>query len=396
MDHDFILRSIQSELERLNKIYPVVVLTGPRQSGKTTLCKTVFAGYSYFDLDNVKLREQIAASPEAFLKQHAHGIIIDEAQQYPELFSYIKVLADEVPDCHFILSGSSNFALMAKVTESLSGRAATLTLLPLSLKELGDLAKSDTDTLLLRGGYPAVWSKKVPVQVLSQNYYNTYIERDVRQLLNIKDITKFQLFMKLCAGRVGSEINASALSGEVGLAVRTIQEWLSVLEASYIVFRLPPFYRNIGKRLVKASKIYFLDTALVCFFLGVENETQLATHPLRGAIFENYVVLEFLKERFNKGKTSNLFYYRDQSQREVDLLQEHGTQISAFEIKSAKGFSKDFFSNLSYLRKHLGKSLVSTQLIFDGNTEIESPENGSVNFRNVHMIRPFSPDQPTG
>ncbi|MBS1579117.1 MAG: ATP-binding protein [Bacteroidetes bacterium] len=384
MNNSFIHRDLQVELERISKLYSVIVVTGPRQSGKTTLCKNVFKGYDYVDLDNATIREQTIATPEEFLKEHSKGIIIDEAQQYPELFSYIKVVADEIPDCHFILTGSSNFALMEKVTQSLAGRAATLTLLPLSLKELGRRTKTiDTNTLLFNGGYPAVWAKKIPVQDVSRNYYNTYIERDVRLLLNVKDITKFQTFIRLCAGRVGTEFNASALSNEVGISVPTVNEWLSVLEASYIIFRLPPFYRNVGKRLIKTPKLYFCDTGLVCFLLGIENEKQLASHPLRGAIFENLVVLEFLKNRFNKGKLSNLFYYRDKSQREVDIVQEQSVNLYAYEIKSAKSFNKDFLNNLNYLKTLLGNKLVSTQLIFDGEMEIHSKENGSVNFRNI-------------
>lgn len=384
MSNSFIHRALQAELERISKFYSVIVVTGPRQSGKTTLCKNVFVDYHYVNLERADVREQIKETPEAFLKQYAKGVIIDEVQQYAELFSYIQVVTDEIKGCHFILTGSSNFALMEKVTQSLAGRAATLTLLPLSLKELGRRAKTtDTGTLLFNGGYPAVWAKKIPTQDVSRNYYNTYIERDVRQLLNVKDFTKFNTFIRLCAGRVGTEFNASSLSNETGMSVHTIQDWLSVLEASYIIFRLPPFYRNVGKRLVKTPKLYFCDTGLACFLLGIENEKQLAAHPLRGAIFENLVVLEFLKNRFNKGKLSNLFYYRDKSQREVDIVQEQGIELYAYEIKSAKSFNKDFLNNLNYLKTLLGNNLVSTQLIFDGEMEIHSKENGSVNFRNI-------------
>jgi len=376
-------RHLQIEIERLKNLYSVIVITGPRQSGKTTLCKAVFSSYQYVDLDDVSIREQIRASPKAFLEQHAQGLIIDEAQQYPELFSYLKVVVDEKPGSHFVLTGSSNFSLMEQVTQSLAGRAATLTLLPLSLKELGEKKTVSTNTLLINGGYPAVWAKKIPVQDVSKNYYNTYIERDVRQLLNVKDISKFQIFIRLCASRVGAELNASALSNEVGVAVSTINEWLSVLEASYILFKLPPFHRNIGKRLVKAPKLYFCDTGLVCFLLNIENEQQLAYHPLRGAIFENMVVLEFMKNRFNQGKLLNIFYYRDKSQREIDLVQERSNGLYAYEIKSAQSFHAQFLSNLLYLKKIVGEDLVSTQVIYDGEMDIHTPENGMVNFRNV-------------
>ncbi|MDR0687232.1 MAG: ATP-binding protein [Prevotellaceae bacterium] len=301
--------------------YSVVVLTGPRQSGKTTLCKNKFPGYAYFNMEDLSLREQVAAAPKGFLEQYAPGgIIIDEVQQYPELLSFVQVVADSHPSYRFILTGSSNFALLQKVTQSLAGRAALLTLLPLSLAELKGYLHADTDTLLLNGGYPAVWGRQMPAHDVYRSYYSTYVERDVRQLLNIKDISSFKTFIRLCAGRIGSELSASALSCEVGVSSHTITHWLSILEASYLLFRLPPFYRNIGKRLVKAPKIYFFDTGLACFLLGIENERQLATHPLRGAIFENLITLELMKSRFNAGREPNIYFYRDKSQREVDIV----------------------------------------------------------------------------
>lgn len=382
----FINRVLHIELERLEKLYAVIVVTGPRQSGKTTLCKNQFSGYHYVNLENISVREQIQAAPKAFLEQYVAGLIIDEAQHLPELFSYIQIIADENEQAKFILTGSSNFSLMEGITQSLAGRAAVLTLLPLSLKELGSrVHQEDTDTLLLNGGYPAVWAKSFPVQDVSRNYYNTYIERDVRQLLNVKDITRFQTFIRLCVGRTGTEFTASALSNEIGVSVPTIQEWLSTLEASYILFRLPPFFRNIGKRLVKTSKLYFYDTGLACFLLGIENEQQLAIHPLRGALFENMVVLEFFKNRYNQGKLPNLYFYRDKSQNEVDLIEEKGIQLYAYEIKSARSFTRGFVKGLDYLRKVVGDDVVSTQVIYDGENDIYSPENGTVNFRNIKL-----------
>jgi predicted AAA+ superfamily ATPase len=381
-------RAILSETERLLRHFPVVVLTGPRQSGKTTLCKEKFSGYTYFNMEDISVREQIAAAPRHFLEAYAaKGIIIDEAQCYPELFSYIQVVADDHPDHHFIITGSSNFALTHKITQSLSGRAALLTLLPLSLAELKGIRNIDTDTLLLNGGYPAVWAKKIPPNDVCRNYYNTYVERDVRQLLNIKDLSKFQIFIRLCAGRIGSELNASALSNEVGVSVNTIHEWLSTLEASYILFRLPPFHKNIGKRLIKSPKLYFYDTGLVCFLLGIENEQQLKSHPLRGAIFENLVVLEFVKSRLNQGKDPNFYYYRDKSQKEIDLIQENGNQYVAYEIKSAKAFHTDFLNNLHYLKNLLGDALTAYGVIYDGDAELVAPENGMINFRSLSSLR---------
>ena len=384
MNKQIINRALASEIKRLKSYFPVIVLTGPRQSGKTTLSKMLFANFHYVDVMRATDRQIIESSPEVFLRQYADGLIVDEAQHYPELFPYIKIVADELPDSNFILTGSNNFSLMEKVTESLAGRAATLALLPLSLYELGDeKAKLPTDTLLFNGGYPAVWAKDIPAADMSRQYYNSYIERDVRQLINVKDLSRFQVFIRLCAGRIGTEFNPQALSNEVGVSYHTINHWLSVLEASYLVFRLQPFYQNIGKRLVKTPKIYFYDTAVACFLLGIETPEQLSTHPLRGAIFENYVVLEFLKNRYNAGKTNNLFFYKDKSQREIDILQQFGSQYNAYEIKSATTFHSEFAGNLNYLKKIFGDTLVKRQVIYDGNSDLDTSENGVVNFRNI-------------
>ena len=383
MVSSFINRILSDEILRLSHHYSVVTITGPRQSGKTTLCKNLFSDYHYVNFEDITLLDVIKQNPKVFLTQHLSGLVIDEAQQYPDIFSYIQVIVDEHPEARFILTGSSNFTLMQSVTQSLAGRSSVLTLLPLSLLELGREKHLSTDALLLKGGYPAVWAKNIPPQDVSRNYYNTYIERDVRQLLNIKDLSKYQAFIRLCAGRAGCEFNASALSNEVGVSVNTIHEWLSTLEASYILFRHPPFFRNIGKRLIKTPKIFFYDTGLLCFLLGIENEMHLSSHPLRGAIFENMVVLEFLKNRLNSGKLPNLYFYRDQSQREVDLIEDFGSRFKAYEIKSAGSFNTNFFSTLNYLKNILGDKLISTQVIYDGEAEISTEENGVINFRNI-------------
>ncbi|OQB30518.1 MAG: hypothetical protein BWY08_01143 [Bacteroidetes bacterium ADurb.Bin174] len=380
----FINRELKEEIIRQSHYFSVITITGPRQSGKTTLCKQMFPDYHYVNLEDIAKTEIIKQNPKEFLQNHSQGLIVDEAQQYPDLFSYIQVVVDENPNAHIILTGSSNFTLMQQVTQSLAGRTAILTLLPLSLSELGkERLTVSTDTIMLNGGYPSVWAKNIPAQTVSNNYYNTYIERDLRKLINIKDLSKYQIFIRLCAGRIGTEFNASVLSNEVGVSVPTIHEWLSTLEASYIVFRLPPFFRNVGKRLIKTPKIYFYDTGLLCFLLGIENANHLQTHPLRGAIFENMVVLEFLKNRFNAGKLSNLYFYRDKSQREIDIVQEFADTFKAYEIKSASGFHSDFMNNLNYLKNILDEKLTSTQVIYDGDMELNSSKNGVVNFRNI-------------
>jgi predicted AAA+ superfamily ATPase len=380
----FIDRDLKEEIISQSRYFPVITITGPRQSGKTTLCKQMFPDYHYVNLEDIAKTEIIKQNPKAFLEIHSQGLIVDDVQQYPDLFSYVQVVVDENPESHIVLIGSSNFALLQRVTQSLAGRTAVLTLLPLSLSELGkERLTASTDTIMLNGGYPSVWAENIPVQTVSKNYYNTYTGRDLRQLINIKDLSKYQVFIRLCAGRTGTEFNASALSNEVGVSVPTIHEWLSTLEASYIVFRMPPFFRNVGKRLIKSPKIYFYDTGLLCFLLGIENENHLQTHPLRGVIFENMVVLEFLKNRFNAGKLSNLYFYRDKSQREIDIVQEFADTFKAYEIKSASAFHPDFMHNLNYLKDLLNEKLTSTQVIYDGEIELKSSENGIVNFRNI-------------
>ena len=305
------------------------------------------------------------ADPMTFLKGNKNGMILDEAQRLPELFSYIQALVDEDKALRFVLSGSNNFTLMERITQSLAGRAALLTLLPLSVAEINPTITSDE--LMYSGFYPAVWGDgQRPYDVYS-NYYRTYVERDLRQLINVKDIDLFRQFVRLMASRVANEFNASRISNEIGVTVKTVQQWLSILITSYIAFTLPPYYRNIGKRIVKAPKLYFYETGLVNYLLGLESPEQVATHPLRGAMFENMVVSEFYKRRFNQGKTPNLFYYRDNTQKEVDLIEEEGFgRLYAYEIKSAKRFNTDFLAGLDYFKKLYGSDVVGGAVLYDG------------------------------
>jgi predicted AAA+ superfamily ATPase len=374
-------RILTTELKRLSVYFPVLTITGPRQSGKTTLSKSVFSNYKYVNLEDLQVRELIATSPRSFLIENASGLIIDEAHYLPDLFSYIQVLVDEDKSRRFVLTGSSNFLLLNKVTQSLAGRVAIMRLLPLSLSEIGEEINKPIDYLLIRGGYPAVWNNTTPYVDVYRNYYSSYIERDVRLITNIKDVSNFQRFMKLCAGRVGYEFNASTYANELGVSVPTIQEWLSVLETSYVIYRLPPYFRNQGKRLIKSPKIYFYDTGLVCFLLGIETEAHLNTHPIRGNLFENMIVVEFLKQRFNQGKDANIFFYRDNQQKEVDVVQEIAGKLAIFEIKSAKDFNKDFFKGLNYFRKLFGVEVEKSLIIYNGDIENPSNDNGLINFR---------------
>lgn len=364
-------RILIGELLRISKSFPVLILTGPRQSGKTTLCKMAFPEYKYVNLENPDTREKIVADPMTFLKNNPHGMILDEVQRYPELFSYLQVIVDEDKSKRYILSGSNNFSLMEKITQSLAGRAALQTLLPLSVSELSPVAS--TDEMMFRGFYPAIWGDgREPYDVYS-NYYRTYIERDLQQLVNIRNLDLFRQFIRLMASRVANEFNASHISNDLGIDVKTVQHWLSLLTASYIAFTLPPYYRNIGKRIIKAHKLYFYETGLVSYLLGLENAEQVASHPLRGALFENMVVAEFFKCRFNQGRTPHLFFYRDSSQKEVDLIEEQSfNMLHAYEIKSAKRYTSQFTTSLDYFRKLYGDNVIGSEIVYDGDETVET------------------------
>lgn len=375
-------RDLKNEVIQSAKEYPVVTITGPRQSGKTTLCKDLFPDYSYINLEDAATREEVMQDIKKFLNSYPDGLIIDEAHNFPALFSAIQVYVDEHLEQKFILTGSRNFSLLQSITQSLAGRTAVLTLLPLSLHELGEQIKGiPTDRLILNGSYPAVWGKGATPARLYMNYYNTYVERDLRQIINVKDINLFQKFIRLAAGRIGTECNASALAGEVGTAANTINAWFSVLAASYIAYMLPPYYENIGKRLKKTPKVYFYDTGLACFLLGIETEAQLSVHPLRGMLFENMVVNEAMKNRFNRGKMPNLYFYRDNTQKEVDLLHTKGNDFYAYEIKSGTTFNKDFVKGINYLKEIFKERVTKTGVIYDGDTT----PNITTNFRDFYL-----------
>lgn len=384
------LRNLQTELLKLAEKWCVISVTGPRQSGKTTLCKTAFPTYKYVNLEDIPTRLEVQKDPSAFLRAFPNGLIIDEAQLIPQLFSYVQVYVDEDQSRRIVLSGSNDFLLMKSITQSLAGRVAVMRLLPLALSELGDTSKISTNELIYKGFLPAIWGNGREVGYVLESYLSTYVERDLRQIVNIKDLELFRKYITLCAVRIGSEFNATALSNELGISVITAKEWFRILQTSYVCYELQPFFRNIGKRLVKTPKIYFYDVGLACYLLGIQSPEQVATHPLRGNLFENLVVTEMLKTRYNKGKRSNLYFYRDKGQHEVDVLQEYGNELRAYEIKSATAINSDFFSNLKYIKPLLGDALLSTQVLYDGNSDWNQPENGYINFRHWQENDPWA------
>jgi len=381
-------RFLANQISKLTTFYRVITITGPRQSGKTTLCRHFFPDLPYVNFEDISTRMEAIHDTKKFISRFPQGVIIDEAHNFPDIFSTIQVEVDEdmyhgKRDRFFIVTGSSNFSLLEKVTQSMAGRTAILTLLPLTIQELGDLAQGiSTGTLILNGGFPAVWAHGIPHGAQYGNYYSTYVERDARQIVNVKELTEFHRFVRLCAGRIGTELNASALSNEVGVTTKTITQWLNILGASYIVYLLPPYYENIGKRLCKTPKIYFYDTGLAAYLLGIINEDQLNIHPLYGALFENLVINEMIKERYNNGKDNNFYFYRDKSQREIDVIQWDGIHLSAYEIKSGMSFKTDFFKNIDYLKSLLNDKITRSAVIYDGAAEIDQQERGVYNFRN--------------
>lgn len=379
-------------LQSLHGIFPVITLTGPRQSGKTTLSRHLYPDKPYINMENLQTLMLFRENPVGFLNSFVNGAIIDEAQLEPEIFRALQVVVDEDQYTgtkrEFIVTGSSNFTLMAKISESMAGRTSPLTLLPLSTKEILEYSKElpSTTELLFLGGYPKVWiSPFSSKDIIIQSYIDTYVERDIRKLMNIKDLNKFIKFLGLCAGRVGTELNRSSLAVETGVTVATIDSWISVLEASYIIWLLPPWSTNINKRLTKSPKLYFYDTGLLCSLLGITESSQLEKYPLRGAIFENLVVNNFKKGAFNEGRKPRLCFFRDKTGREIDLIYETREGLNLYEIKSSTGFNPDYFKNIRYFEKTFPDKVNSASIVYDGPTSDTGNSNSLIyNFRDYN------------
>lgn len=387
MTIQFINRDIATVMLEMYQYFPVITMTGPRQSGKTTLLRKVFKQLPYYSLENLDVRHFALNDPIGFLTQHQEGMILDEVQNAPDLLSYIQGLVDENREKRFILSGSSQFSVIKKVTQSLAGRTGVLELLPLSYKEVKTEADKKTlDELLLIGFYPVLYTAENTPKLFYPSYVKTYLERDVRNLLQIKDIMQLLTFLRLCAGRIGSLFNASELSSEVGVSVNTIKSWLSVLQASYIIKLLPPFYENIRKRLTKTPKLYFCDIGLARYLLGIETEQQLARDKMRGHLFENFIVMEAFKNRHNQGKDSNLFFYRDSNGVEVDLLLKNGNDYSAIEIKSSQTYHPEFEIGIQSLSTLLENRLTNKAILYAGDFENETAEIQLFNYKNMNCL----------
>ena len=360
-------RTISPYLISLFDQYPFVTVTGPRQSGKTTLCRATFPDLKYANLEAPEQREFAQRDPNGFLAQLEGGAILDEIQRVPEILSYLQVLADEHGgNGLFVLTGSEQFSVSDAINQSLAGRTALLRLLPFSFAELKHTGSSDRINDVLHSGfYPRIHDQGLkPSQALG-DYFETYVERDVRMVSDIRDLSSFQRFVRLCAGRVGQLVNLSSLGADAGVSHTTAREWLAVLEASYVVFRLSPFHANIRKRLVKSPKLYFYDVGLASYLIGIEHAEQITTHPLRGALFENAVVIEALKHRFNQGRRSNLSFFRDSKGLECDLLYETGHGVCAVEVKAGATVASDYFKGLTRISALL-PDIVNKAVVYGG------------------------------
>lgn len=388
-----IKRQITQRINELKKSFPVIVVTGPRQSGKTTLIREMFPDYEYFNLESPQTLQAIQDDPVGLINPETHKIIIDEVQRVPELLSYIQVAVDEQHIAgNFILSGSENLLLSEKINQSLAGRAAYVNLLPLSYEELKSAGKEYKDLYkqIFTGQFPALYSKKYKPFEYFEQYIATYVERDVKQISNLINLTQFRKFLGLIAGRIGQVVNNVSLANDVGVSPNTIENWISILEASYIVFRLQPYYENFGKRHIKSPKIYFTDTGLACRLLDLGESKQLENFFLIGGLFENFIILEIKKYLQNTRPTAKLFYFRDTHGNEVDLIIDQGTTQIPVEIKSGSTFSTSFLKGIRYWEKILNekspKEALPGYVIYSGNNPYKTSKYSLINWRDMDQL----------
>ncbi|MCX6162287.1 MAG: ATP-binding protein, partial [Ignavibacteriae bacterium] len=375
-----VARAISDRLLSLSKKIPVLIITGPRQSGKTTLAKSVFPDYRYISLENPDNLDFALSDPKGFLNTYGRKLIIDEVQYAPKLFSYIQTITDDKKENGmYILTGSQNFLLHAKISQSLAGRVIIFNLLPFSYDELRN-TKYRTERLselIVKGFYPRIYDSGLNSFEWYPSYIQTYLERDVRQILNVGDINAFRNFLRVCAGRCGQVLNLSSIGSDLGISYQTVKKWLSVLQQSYIVYLLQPYYENFNKRIIKSPKLYFYDTGLVCSLLGINSPESYELHYLKGGIFESYVISELLKNKFNTGSNSELFYWKDLNGNEIDCIITNGSEIKAIEIKAGETVKSDFFKTLYLWNKLNVKRNSNINLIYGG-TEKQKRESVKV------------------
>ncbi len=381
-------RSLQSELETLLGDYPIVSVMGPRQSGKTTLVRQTFPNKPYVNLEAPDERLLATTDPRSFLDRYPEGAILDEIQRVPTLLSYIQIIVDErKKNGLYVITGSHQFQLHEAISQSLAGRVGLLTLLPMTINEL---SHSDIDLTLdkqlYHGFFPRIYSDHLNPTKAYRNYVQTYLEKDVRAISDIKNIIQFQTFLKLCAGRIGQIFDYASVSNDLGVSAHTVKHWLSILEASYIIVRLKPYFENFGKRLIKSPKLYFTDVGLACYLLDIENETQIARDPLRGSLVENLVILELIKYRYNHGLEPNLYFYRDSQKNEIDAIIKKGNELISVEIKAAKTFNIEFLKGLKFLQKLAPTRVHTGYLIYAGEQQQKINEFRLLNYKNVTAV----------
>ncbi|MBX9743623.1 MAG: ATP-binding protein [Chlamydiales bacterium] len=359
-------RRMSQIIQKLRKTMTIVTILGPRQSGKTTLAKVVFPEKPYVNFEQLDIRLQALEDPKSFLQRYPKGAVFDEIQEVPALLSYLLPFVDEIGlNDLFVLTGSHQTKIKEGISQSLAGRTAILKLYPLSLEELGQNQRSLEEAVLF-GGYPRAQGLQFPLTNLFSSYYQTYVERDISSLSRIHNLNQFSLFVRLIAGRIGQLVNLESLGGDVGISASTVREWISLLEASHILFRLHPYYENFGKRLIKSHKIYFTDTGLACYLLGIENQDQLQRDPLKGSLFENLIILELMKARYNQGLDPNLYFYRDRQGKEVDVIYQKGRELIPIEIKSSSTYNSSFLDTLLLFHKIAEKRTSKSFLIYGG------------------------------
>lgn len=395
----FIPRDLVAALERLRTKFPILAVTGPRQSGKTTLLRHLFPGYEYVSLENPEIRERALTDPNGFLSTYAERAIFDEVQQAPQLFSYLQGKVDRDRQMgQYVLSGSQNFQLLESITQSLAGRVALFKLFPFTFGELSHIGAlaAQWEEAAFRGFYPPVYDREIAPTDFYLNYVETYLERDVRQMINVRDLRQFRLFLKYCAGHIGQMLNVQKLANDIGIARATAQAWIEVLETSYILFRQPPYYRNFNKRLVKTPRVYFYDTGLACYLLEMKRPVDLSTYYQRGAIFENLLMAELLKHQYHAYQKTDFYFWRDNNGLELDLLFEEAGRMKIAEIKSAQTVNPAFYTNLQKFAKAAAPAPTQPFLLYGGDAAFQHQGTQVLNWQAVNQMMESPGSSPPG